>query len=107
MRVPGSVAPACGVVLQEAEITPGNPHHGAQPLGAAAAHAALARMHGANAEAVMARYIAPEDVLELPGHCSACGAVAATRMYQTSIPFFKVNIAFVACNSQWSWSHGG
>ena len=28
--------------------------------------------------------------MELPGHCGACGAAAATRMYRTSIPFFKV-----------------
>ena len=27
--------------------------------------------------------------MELPGHCGACGAAAATRMYRTNIPFFK------------------
>ena len=78
--------------MQNPEIAPENPHHGHAPVGAAAAHAALARMQGANAEAVMARYSAPEDVFELPGHCSACGAACATRMYQISIPFFKVRL---------------
>ncbi|KAK9806531.1 hypothetical protein WJX73_007900 [Symbiochloris irregularis] len=78
-------------------IAPDDPHHGAKPVGAAAAHAALARLHGAQAEAVMARYTAPEEVFELPGHCSACGAECATRMYQTAIPFFKEVI--IMCNA--------
>lgn len=77
-------------VSQQAEIAADNPHHGPRAVGAAAAHAALAKLQGADAEAVMARYTAPEDVLELPGHCSACGTSCATRMYQTCIPFFKV-----------------
>ncbi len=50
----------------------------------------LARLSGAGAEALLARYAAPEEVLELPCSCAACGAPGTTRMYQTDIPFFKV-----------------
>jgi len=71
------------------EIAPDDPHHGATPLGAAAAHRALARLGGDDAAAVIARYTAPEEVMELPGRCGACGARTTTRMFQTRIPFFK------------------
>lgn len=30
------------------------------------------------------------QVVELPGHCYACGAESHTRMFPTSIPHFKV-----------------
>jgi len=50
-------------------------------------------MRGASAEAILQRYTAPEEVLEMPGHCGACGASSVTRMYQTKIPFFKVHLA--------------
>ncbi|MCJ1461843.1 hypothetical protein MMC07_000442 [Pseudocyphellaria aurata] len=86
LSVPDTDVTASG---SQPEIAASDPHHGHRAVGAAAAHAALAKLQGADAEAVMARYTAPEDVLELPGHCSACGASCATRMYQTSIPFFK------------------
>ena len=48
-----------------------------------------ARMRGDSAEAILRRYTAPEEVMEMPGHCGACGAPCMTRMYQTEIPFFK------------------
>jgi zinc finger protein len=48
----------------------------------------------------MARYTAPEEVLELPGHCAACGGVTATRVYRTHIPFFKEVILMAdACDA--------
>ena len=31
----------------------------------------------------------PEQVIELPGRCFACGAECVTRMHNTHIPFFK------------------
>ena len=48
-----------------------------------------ARMRGDSAEALLRRYTAPEEVMEMPGHCGACGAPCMTRMFQTEIPFFK------------------
>lgn len=33
---------------------------------------------------------APEEVIELPGHCMACNGEAQTRIFKTSIPYFKV-----------------
>ncbi len=48
-----------------------------------------ARMRGDSAEALLRRYTAPEEVMEMPGHCGACGAPCLTRMFQTEIPFFK------------------
>lgn len=71
------------------EIAPDDPHHGDAPLGAAAAHRALARLGGDDVDTVLSRYSAPEEVLEMPGHCGACGAPTTTRMFQTRIPFFK------------------
>ena len=38
----------------------------------------------------MSKYTAPEEVIEMPGHCLACNAEAVTRVFQTSIPYFKV-----------------
>ena len=38
----------------------------------------------------MSKYTAPEEVIELPGHCMACNADAVTRVFETSIPYFKV-----------------
>jgi len=75
--------------LDPSEIHPDDPHHGHAPLGAAAAHRALARLEGERAEKVMSRYAAPEEVMEMPGHCGACGGPTTTRMYRTEIPFFK------------------
>ena len=49
------------------------------------------RLQGSSAEALLQRYAAPEEVMEMPGHCSACGAPCASRMYQTQIPFFKAS----------------
>jgi len=75
--------------LDPSEIRADDPHHGHAPVGAAAAHRALARLEGDRAEQVMSRYAAPEEVMEMPGHCGACGGPTATRMYRTTIPFFK------------------
>ncbi len=47
------------------------------------------RLQGSSAEALLQRYTAPEEVIEMPGHCSACGVPCVSRMYQTEIPFFK------------------
>ena len=48
----------------------------------------------------MSRYAAPEEVMEMPGHCGACGAPTTTRMYRTEIPFFKeVILMSDACDS--------
>ncbi|CAL8462641.1 g2174 [Coccomyxa elongata] len=71
------------------EIAEDDVHHGAAPIGAAAAHRGLARMQGAAESALIQRYAAPEEVVELPSHCSACGSPSTARMYQTHIPFFK------------------
>lgn len=70
-------------------IAADDPHHGAAPVGAAAAHRAFARLEGEAADSAVSRYAAPEEVVELPGHCAACGATTTTRMYATRIPFFK------------------
>ena len=86
--------------LDPSEIHPDDPHHGHAPVGAAAAHRALARLEGDRAEKVMSRYAAPEEVMEMPGHCGACGAPTTTRMYRTEIPFFKeVILMSDACDS--------
>ncbi|KAK9817693.1 hypothetical protein WJX72_000744 [[Myrmecia] bisecta] len=71
------------------EISASDPHHGARPVGAAAAKAGVARTHGAAAAAIMSKYSSPEEVIELPGRCFACDAETPTRMYQTNIPYFK------------------
>ena len=34
---------------------------------------------------------APDEVIEMPGHCMACNGEATTRVFQTSIPYFKVH----------------
>lgn len=34
---------------------------------------------------------APDEVIEMPGHCMACNGEAVTRVFQTSIPYFKVH----------------
>jgi len=82
------------------EISPDDPHHGHAPLGAAAAHQAFARLNGPAAEALMSRYTAPEEVLIFPGHCGACGGGTETRVYQTTIPFFKEVILMAdACDA--------
>lgn len=47
----------------------------------------------------MSKYTAPDEVLELPGHCLACNAEAVTRVFQTSIPYFKVLHLCFACPS--------
>lgn len=42
----------------------------------------------------------PMQVVELPGHCYACGATCDTRMFHTSIPHFKdVIIMSNSCDS--------
>lgn len=81
-------APSLPVPLPDG-ISADNPHHGAAPIGAAAAHRAFARLEGEAADAAVSRYAAPEEVVELPGHCAACSATTTTRMYATRIPFFK------------------
>lgn len=69
-------------------------------MGAAAAHRAFARLEGPAAEALMARYTPPEEVMELPGHCAACGGGTTTRVYRTQIPFFKEVILMAdACDA--------
>ncbi len=71
------------------------PTHVAPPVQGERQHAfgmnetVYVRMRGDSAEAILRRYTAPEEVLEMPGHCGACGAPCMTRMYQTEIPFFK------------------
>ena len=56
----------------------------------------LAQLRGAGAEALLARYAAPEEVMELPSRCAACGAPCTTRMFQCDIPFFKARSARLA-----------
>ena len=90
-----------GVVIQ-AEIDASDPHHGPGAVGASALQKALARIQGDKAEKIMSKYTAPDEVIELPGHCMACNAEAVTRVFQTSIPYFKVCSlcrAFVTSNS--------
>lgn len=82
-------APTTGPSTHLPEISPDDPHHGHAPLGAVAAHKAFARLNGPAAEALLSRYAAPEEVLVFPGHCGACGGATETRVYQTTIPFFK------------------
>lgn len=77
-------------VLVQGEIGEHDPHHGPRAVGASALQKALARIQGDKAEQIMSKYTAPEEVLELPGHCLACNAEAVTRVFQTSIPYFKV-----------------
>ena len=80
------------VVLAQAEIGPNDPHHGPGAVGASALQKALARIQGDKAERIMSKYTAPDEVIELPGHCMACNAEAVTRVFQTSIPYFKVRL---------------
>lgn len=74
----------------QGEISADDPHHGPGAVGASALQKALARIQGDKAEQIMSKYTAPDEVLELPGHCLACNAEAVTRVFQTSIPYFKV-----------------
>ncbi len=46
----------------DGEITASDPHHGAKPVGAPAAHRALARAQGDRAAAILDRYMVPEEV---------------------------------------------
>ena len=73
------------------EISAHDPHHGARPRGNPALQQALGRTQGDRADRIMGKYAAPEEVLELPGSCYACGVEGTTKMFQTSIPFFKVS----------------
>lgn len=60
-------------------------------MGAAAAARTVARFRGKDVAEVLGRYTAPDEVIELPGSCHACGDSCATRMYRTEIPFFKAS----------------
>ncbi|KAL3137445.1 hypothetical protein ABBQ32_006965 [Trebouxia sp. C0010 RCD-2024] len=83
----------------QGEIAADDPHHGPGAVGASALQKALARIQGDKAEQIMSKYTAPDEVLELPGHCLACNAEAVTRVFQTSIPYFKeVVIMSNACD---------
>ena len=73
------------------EISAHDPHHGARPRGNPALRQALGRTQGDRADKIMGKYAAPEEVLELPGSCYACGVEGTTKMFKTSIPFFKVS----------------
>lgn len=73
------------------EISAHDPHHGARPKGNPALQQALGRTQGDRADKIMGKYAAPEEVLELPGSCYACGVEGTTKMFRTSIPFFKVS----------------
>ena len=77
-------------VIFQGEIGANDPHHGPGAVGASALQKALARMQGDKAEKIMSKYTAPDEVIEMPGHCLACNAEAVTRVFQTSIPYFKV-----------------
>ncbi len=57
------------------------------------------RMQGAAESALIQRYAAPEEVVELPSHCSACGSPSTARMYQTHIPFFKACHVLRVCTA--------
>ena len=85
----GAFLPLLAVSCQ-GEIDASDPHHGPGAVGASALQKALARIQGDKAEKIMSKYTAPEEVIELPGHCMACSAHAVTRVFQTSIPYFKV-----------------
>ena len=66
----------------------------------------MARIQGDKAEQIMSKYTAPDEVIELPGHCLACNADAVTRVFQTSIPYFKVlDHPFLLLPSLTSFSH--
>ncbi len=58
------------------------------------------RMEGAAESSLIHRYAAPEEVVELPSHCSACGSPSTARMYQTHIPFFKVTCPPISSGHQ-------
>lgn len=77
-------------VALQGEIGADDPHHGPGAVGASALQKALARIQGDKAEKIMSKYTAPDEVIEMPGHCMACNAEAVTRVFQTSIPYFKV-----------------
>ena len=101
-HTPGTCAGTCNQIiiifshslLVQGEIGEHDPHHGPRAVGASALQKALARIQGDKAEQIMSKYTAPEEVLELPGHCMACNAEAVTRVFQTSIPYFKVPALF-------------
>lgn len=78
-------------VVQQSEIEASDPHHGPGAVGASALQKALARIQGDKAEKIMSKYTPPDEVIELPGHCLACNADAVTRVFQTSIPYFKAS----------------
>lgn len=60
----------------------------------------LAKLDGQHAADFLAQYTTPEEVMELPGSCYVCHEPTATRMFMTSIPFFKeVLIMSNSCDS--------
>eukprot|EP01026_Neomeris_dumetosa_P014961 TRINITY_DN1557_c0_g1_i7.p1 TRINITY_DN1557_c0_g1~~TRINITY_DN1557_c0_g1_i7.p1 ORF type:complete len:467 (+),score=71.49 TRINITY_DN1557_c0_g1_i7:113-1513(+) len=77
------------VGAQNTEIQPSDPHHGHNPIGAVGARIAIANAQGQEATNLLTKYSTPEEVMILPGSCYTCGADCDTRMFQTSIPFFK------------------
>lgn len=91
---------------QEEKTTDSNwkVHHGApgqQPVGAPGlAHRSHGiRSKGGAAATLPFKSSTPEEVVELPGHCYACGADCQTRMFTTAIPHFKeVVIMSNACD---------
>lgn len=89
-------------MLLQGDIAADDPHHGPGAVGASALQKALARIQGDKAERIMSKYTAPDEVLELPGHCLACNADAVTRVFQTSIPYFKVssNASCLLCHQK-------
>ena len=54
--------PCSGCRQGDGEIAASDPHHGTKPVGAPAAHRALARTQGGRAAAILDRYMVPEEV---------------------------------------------
>ncbi len=54
--------PCFGCWQGDGEIAASDPHHGSKPVGAPAAHRALARAQGDRAAAILDRYMVPEEV---------------------------------------------
>lgn len=76
--------PATGRPLYVPAGTTRRPHGS---VGAVGMHASILETSGDAAE--LLKYSSPEEVMVFPATCSTCGARTETRMYQTSIPYFR------------------
>ncbi|GAQ90149.1 hypothetical protein KFL_006060030 [Klebsormidium nitens] len=86
-RTGGGGAAAGAYVPAGTRYVPGMAPHGA--VGATRMQAAIAEGSSEAVAQALFKYAAPEEVMVFPATCGACGAACETRMYVTTIPYFK------------------